>query len=443
MYVCIMLVISCIGIVYSFFGLPEYIYVPLISTALVSFFVITLIMTRGFMLYVSLAAFFCGHIMLCYFKTGFDVWFKSISVGASLPALFCVIPLLSIQLKNGEFVQSIERISSNINRKPVLSFPLLVVINHFLCTAANIGGIFIMSGILKKTSLSKEYRLRVYTAAYSCYMLLAPFDGLIQMWLKLARTTFGIYWPYGVAGCLIVISVSTLLIIIKGEKAPLLENFVSFNDIFVIAKFFSNILLITALIIFCHLTIPAGDRIHISAVVIGVYGLVWLTLTGKVNFILRKPDVYINELLLFKSVLPFLLALAFLGTVFSHTPLQNILSGYLTSMNSLPLYIQLVLLSALTTICALVGIHMMIPVSAIAFTFSAESFGISPPLFALVLLSSWFIAMSSSPFSPFTAVAARCSEMSPLKASLRHNIFFGIVMLLVFPCLISLINYCF
>ncbi|MCG8639312.1 MAG: hypothetical protein MI862_06235, partial [Desulfobacterales bacterium] len=88
----------------------------------------------------------------------------------------------------------------------------------------------------------------------------------------------------------------------------------------------------------------------------------------------------------------------------------------------------------------LCGIHMLIPVTAMAMSLTPEMIGLTPPGFALMLLTCWFNAMIISPFVPFVVVSADTLGVSPLNVSARYNFRFSLVMILFSPLAVTAVD---
>lgn len=415
----------------------------LLTFTTILFLFSSVLLSKGFMQFISITAIILGSTLYYFYKIPESVFINALLKGTSVLILFTAIPLLSFPFKRGDYLSNFKMFSPLVVKHNRKVFPLFVIINFLLCTVLNIGGLIVMKEILEQGQLTPKYRFRVFTAAYCCYMLFAPLDGFINILISLTSSNFQQYSSYGLIGCLVIVTISTTLVLFeKKQNLSEMSINISTKTIFKLITFFIIIFLLILLSILSRNIIKSLNPMSTTAVVIFFFSLIWMFFIGYFkNFdskLLLKE--YKEQVLSYTTFLPFLLSITFLGTIFSSTPLQSNLSTLLTQISTMPLYFIIQIFMGITLLAALLGVHMLIPISAIAFTFTPESLGTTPHLFALIILTTWLPAMTTSPFTPFSAIAAECSGLNPKNASLKNNFIFALLIIIIMPAVIIFLN---
>ncbi|MDN5323784.1 MAG: hypothetical protein PWQ67_2238 [Clostridia bacterium] len=429
----------------EFFNLNQNNFAILVSVGICFLLVSSLTMTRGFQLYVSIISLTLGHIILFKYNLGFNVWYSSLIKSIGIPVLFVVIPMISFPIKHGQYLKSVEDYVASKSEKPIFLFALLAITHLSLTIPLNIGSIPTMQKLLEKIKFPKEYLAHLYTAGYSSYMVFSPYDGVVNMVLLFTSLTYSEYFLSGLSMVILIIMVSAFFLKIDNKLLQQLNNTLSSirssgND----KKMYELLFHIFVLIFLAFLGesfIPFSNQLYIIAVIIIIYSTFWGFFLNALDKYRDELKKYCKNLLDFKSFIPFLISTGFLGSMISFTPLKDNIGSILLSLNSLPLYFIIQFFILLTIVLSLCGVHMMITVTTLALTITPEFIGLSNVAFALTLLTCWYIAMSISPFVPFTIIVADTIKEKPLNVTFKYNLKFSFIMLFIAPIIILLINY--
>ncbi|MGF7184865.1 hypothetical protein GGQ84_000950 [Desulfitispora alkaliphila] len=423
----------------------ETFFVVLTSLGMVLLLASTISMTRGFLLYVSIISLFLGHIILYAYNLDFQIWYENITNGMGIPVLFVAVPLVSIPIKYGNYLNSLESYIYIKKDKPGILFSFLAVLHVALSIALNIGAINTLQGLLEKINLPKEYLTRIYTAGYASYVSFSPYDGVVQMMILFASASYSEYFFSGLAMVFAIILVSSLLVRFDKELQVKVDERLETIESTESAKKVYELLLHIFMLIFLAFVgdhfIHFSNSLYTITLIIIIYSIFWCLTLKVTNSLKEELKDYSKNLLNFKSFLPFIIGAGFLGSMASYTPLKDYIEIVLTALNVLPLYLILQLLIILTMGLSLIGVHMMITVTALAVSVSPETIGLSNNAFALTLLTCWYMAMIISPLVPFPVVVADVIEDKPTNVTFKYNLKFAAIMLFVAPMVILLVNY--
>jgi len=102
-------VISIIGLIFTIYGKEFFrINFPLLNTALLVMVVITgIILARGLAFYMSLLGLIVGHILFFIYDMSFAMWLNGLTKNLPLAMLFIMVPFLSIPLREGGYLETI------------------------------------------------------------------------------------------------------------------------------------------------------------------------------------------------------------------------------------------------------------------------------------------------------------------------------------------------
>ena len=458
------------------------------------FVVLALVPVRGYVLKVSVLCFTVAGTIALVWKVPVLAWAEAFNKSSGIIAFIAVVPSVAIPIRLGGYEEAMETfLSSNtpsrpagqeISRgraafpaqlgrmtKPVTSFLALAGLHLLMSFVLNIGSIPIMQRLLEKARLPKRYLSLLYSTAYSSYMVVSPFDGLIQALILAAGSSYAAYAGRGLAMTGAIMATGLLILAIsprsirpaqdgrnlqtdlqtefqtgfQPDQQPDQDSIPTASGTAQpsqrILELTIHIVAMIALAVIFGRLVRLRNPVMGTAFVILAYTTFWLRLLG-VNR--RKLAGSVHEYALalggFRAFLPFLVSASFLGAMTAYTPLNEAIGSALMHLDKLPRYFSIQAIIAGTAMLGMVGIHMMITVAAIASAVDPAVLGLDPAGFALFLLSCWFVAMNVSPFVPFSTVVGEAIGESPATVALRYNSKMALLMLVVAPALISLLH---
>ena len=164
-----------------------------------------------------------------------------------------------------------------------------------------------------------------------------------------------------------------------------------------------------------------------SAVVIGVlggvYGMIWQFRTRGNAAIAHALRLVGNAIPIYSGFLPLLIAALFMGTVLPESPVSHIITAIAETVTGFPMYFSILFIIASTVLLAVFGVHMLVTIVIFGTVFTAETLGLTPLGFALVLMVSYVSSMNISPLVPFTALLATVTDYQNPLIVVRHILF--------------------
>jgi hypothetical protein len=444
----------------------------------VLFMVLALIPVRGYVLKVSILCLAVAVAIALFWKVPVQAMAKAFNKSAGIIAFIAVVPSVAIPIRLGGYMEAMETfLSSDTSARPVrqdrsegktslpelfhqvsepfVSFLILAGLQLLMSFVLNIGSIPIMQRLLDKAKLPKPYLSLLYSTAYSSYMVVSPFDGLIQAFILTAGASYATYVGRGLTMTVTIMATGLLILALSprsrrpGKTGP----GSGFNhqpedpsEPQPVHQSGRRILELAAHIVaMIGLAVVFGRLIQLrnpalgTAFVIVAYTMIWLRLLGVGRKELRgSVREYALALAGFRAFLPFLVSASLLGAMTAYTPLNDAIGSALLQLGDLPRYFSIQAIMAVTALLSMMGIHMMITVAAVASAVDPGLLGLDPPAFALFLLSCWFVAMNVSPFVPFSTVVGEAIGENPATVALRYNSKMSLLMLLIAPIVITL-----
>lgn len=417
-----------------------------------SFIVLALLPVRGYSLKVTLAC-LCLALGIAW-KAGVPLMelMGAFNRSAGIIAFFVVVPAIAVPIRLGAYMEAIETFLSHRRGRRISGFLLLVGLQLLLAIVLNIGSIPVMQKLLDTSRLPGRYRSLVYSTGYSIQMVLSPFDGVVNLMILSAGSSYAAYSVHGAgmalailfAGLLLLLSDSLLFRVREPQDDRAEATILGLDDpeyrraVVKIQGLMIHILVMIGFSVLAGKLLSLENPAMATALVIIGYSFAWTRLLRLPLTALKSAGrEYVLTLAGFRSFIPFLVAASFLGAMSIHTPIRDIMGGILGALDRMPRYILLQGLMVLTTLLSIAGVHMMISVAAIGAALSPAALGLSAPGYALLLLSCWYIAMNASPLVPFTSIVAECLGEKPARVALRYNLRLSVLMILIAPLFIS------
>ena len=446
------------------------------------FIVLALIPVRGYVLNVSILCFTVAGAIALVWQVPMLALAQAFNKSAGIIAFIAIVPSVAIPLRLGGYVEAMGAfLSSDTTSRqtsgatgmgpapgrackllqPFTSFLVLVSLQLLMTFVLNIGAIPTMQRLLDKARLPKRYLSLMYSTAYSSYMVVSPFDGLIQALILAAGSSYAAYVGRGLAmtGALMAAGLVLLGLSPRSarpgqasqdilpakldqpaadqEPSPVVHRNVPPG--FRVLELAAHIVAMIALAVLFGRLVQLKNPAMGTAFIILAYTAFWLRMLGVERTTFQgSVREYALALGGFRAFLPFLISASFLGALLAYTPLHQAIGSALTYLDQLPRYFLIQAIMAGTALLSLAGVHMMITVAAIASSLDPGKLGLDPSGFALFLLSCWFVAMNISPFVPFSTVVGEAIGENPATVALRYNSRMALLMLVVAPLVITL-----
>jgi DcuC family C4-dicarboxylate transporter len=426
----------------------------LLSFSTFSVLLFTLLVVKGVSRFSSIVLVTIGTFIFIYFNMDLNTYLSAYAKNASLLTLFILVPLISIPLRIGGYLDAISNLYSLFIKSKNQLYLFSSSLTYLLSIILNVGSVFIVYNLTnaEKKSNIKPSVIRALLRGYP----------------------LSIYWsPYFVSVALIIsyFPISWLQIFLVGALLSLVNLFIGYyietahnkkgnNDSLINkeeksldldgyqynVKKVKELLLIGVSLTFFILLLERLTHIKIITLVpllaiLSVF--LWTLYLRKVSKLkLEFKNYFMSDLPRMKNEMALFISAGFFGeSIFQAGLSDHIISliQYLGITHayelSLFLYVSVILLS-------FIGIHPFVSVTTFSISFIGTDLLVRNEwIIAISLLSAWPITTTTSPFSGLVLYMSSLTSQSPFKVGLkqnwRHALFVSISSLLI----INLIHY--
>ena len=356
-----------------------------------------------------------GHLLLVLYAPTADRWTQAMTAGGGFALLLGALPFAT------RFI-GMERAATGGSGKSGrrLSLPRVGVIQFGLSVALSIGALWVVRPLYEALSPAKGSRYRSVSAAYSSNVSVSPLDAVVNLVLVLTGLTYTQYMPFGLGLAAVIVAATSAV-----ELGLRLRRHVRGTPRRAAATApvagLDAVLLRTALLIVLVVAAKTmlafeSEVLETGVVLAGVSVLLIAATEGpaSVGAALREHPGRVGQ---FVPVFALLGAALFFAETVAGSPVAEAIVSVARGAAALPPGASAVAIILFTAGLALSGVHMLLTVSTLGAVLSPEVLGMSAPAFAVLLITSYIVAMNVSPFVPFTIASAEIAgDRGPLAA---------------------------
>ncbi|MFW5786307.1 MAG: hypothetical protein ACOCYC_03605 [bacterium] len=391
-------------------------------------------------------------------------WADAVANGAGFAVLFASIPFSAFFIgatgdqagRNGTDGNSTpSRLGGRGGRPP--SLLKIAVVQFALSIALTIGSLWVTRPLYDTTSAPRASRYRAVSAAYSGNVAFSPLDPVVNLALVLAGIAYTEYMFLGL-GLLGLIILATVVNEVptwlrgrrearhrgahriagdagaagkdsgagghspgasaggpESETAPL-----TLPPSF--ARVFLRAVVLIGMVVAGKLVIDFPNEVAETGIILAAVSVALSLLFRGPQAVAQTFRRHPYRMRQFVSVLALIGAALFLAAAIAESPAAEAVSSVAIRASRLPLFLSALAIVALTAALAFVGVHMFLTVGTIGALLTPALLGISPPAFALLLVTSYIVGMNLSPLVPFTIASAELNEGRSSLTAVRHHV---------------------
>ena len=409
---------------------------------------------KGSNLIISAALFLLGAFCLLFKGAPAGDWLTALTSNGGLVAMFITLPLFSVLLAYNDYVGAMEQLFHRYVRRSWMFFSLAAILAGVLGSVMNLGGMTLMYELLKpyrpqygsekqmaqaltRGNLSMSYwapcHMSVATAvAYTgiSWIELAP-KGILLSLLQLLVACLYFYVAGGKKGRQIISFPSspqgdTEEIPAQGGRRVLTELLLVYAGLVLLVALLNKF---TSLAVLAIISLAAFLYPVLAGVVLRKWHIFKL---GWQDYREKKLGGIVNQVLLFSAV-------GFFGKALELSGAGELVIGKLNmeawaQPSFLVMGIALVMWAL-----AMVGVHPVVPMIALATTLNPELLPLSPLQFAYAYLLGYSVSVTTSPFSAVALTISGLNGQGPWQGMGRYNIIYSCLLILLFSLIIPLI----
>ena len=406
------------------------------------------ILAKGIPFYMSLGSLILGHFLILKYNMAYTIWLEGITKNLPLAIVFLMVPVLSIPLKEGGYLQAVNYFISKYVAKTCSLFFALSSSVFGLASIANLGAVRVFHDLVEEVNLPPRFLAKVYSTGFASCMTWSPYFASVNLVLYYTGVSFNSYFLPGFLYGLFLLVLCNLLF--YKDRQCQNEVRLSAHKIDEPADSRKKLYFLVLNLIGLFLAVIIGEKFFafssmmlLVSILALVYAVFWSLGIKRFKEFLQQMKGYDQNILQVKNEMVFFLSVGFLGVVLANTPLKGYIEVFFKQLSGYYVFIVIEVIIILIALLSVVGIHHVITITALGLSLKAQVLGLSDLSYSLTLIASYTISMILSPFAPFNIIAGGLLKENSFVVSLKWNRNFAIMAILFSGVFITLVNYLF
>jgi hypothetical protein len=402
---------------------------------------------KPFPKYFSLFMLITGVTVIFLTGGGMEETVAGVTLNVPILTLLLLVPLITVPLKIGEYLSSVEVYMRRFIHQPERLFSRIVLSVFILGPVLNLGSVQIMHEIFKKFSVKNTVLLaKAYSIGFSTVILWSPYFASVALILYHLGLPVLNYMLFGLPLAMLQLLTGIFLFRLntskKNKAEPLSQHAEKLDDCHTSKiKRLLWLLLLLLLAVFILEWITQWPMMFLVSIISIVFPVLWglahkkMKETVKLFYEYREGSLskMDNEIVMFLSTGLFVKSL-------TGSALSKQLNQLLHSISSFSSLLFIITIVGTTTFLAVLGFHAIIIVLPLVIQLDPVSLGITPEIAALIFMLAWSISAIISPVNPLNLLVSHLLNQSSYTVGLRWNKIFILTMFVVGTIYIYLVN---
>lgn len=389
-----------------------------------------------------------GALLLIWSDASLLSWISAIMKNANLVTLFICVPMMSMPFFYEDYQGELKAVAQT-RMQNLLSFCVLVFVStHVLGVLISIGAAVIIYELLLPNARlyqAEDIFLMTLTRSYCSAGFWSP------AWASVLVVTsqMNIEWlsliPIGLAGTLIYFLLDMVSIALKIKKDPSRYPRLKPEEGVQVhwKKVYTMLILaglLIAMIILASVVTPWDLMIIIPLVSISFPILCAVFQKHLPSYREGMGRYYRHSLLKVQNEVTLFAAAGFLGKALELSGVGQKLPGLIPDWLSLYPALLIAFIMGLMIIPSLIGVHPVVTGTALVSAIVPAAIGLGTMTFALTIIVGWLLTIVLSPFSATSLITSGLTGKTSWSISLGMNGRFGLICVVLFSLLISLVG---
>ncbi|QDI90327.1 hypothetical protein EPH95_03340 [Salicibibacter halophilus] len=378
----------------------------------------------------------------------FRTWFLAFGENASILTLFIVVPLLSIPIRIGYYLDALDdfykRRISNANKFYFMSSSTSFLFSVLL----NLGSIPLLYQMLN-TEQNRPFTGKLRKA-------LLRGNVMAIMWspyfisMALVISYFDVSWaqifPFGLIIAMVGLAVGYGMERQGKKEDNAVQKDVTFentrkNGTNKLKQLIATGLAITASIFTIEFFSGLSVIVVVSVTAVCA-AVIWSLFLGKIKpFFVEFKNTYLMSLPNMKVELVLFATAGFFGAVVVQTDFNEWMDRFFQLFGTNVIVLAVIIIS-IVVLLSIVGIHSIVTVTLMCVSLSQlPQFEHSHLAIAIILLTSWSLSAIISPFSGLTLLTSSLTNRSSLQVGMKENWGFALILFIIVVIVLAVSRY--
>jgi|GEM_PF-1483169 len=415
--------------------------------------VILIAQIRGIALGISLCMLVLANLLFVIYQLDWSIWQKALTFNLNLVALFAFVPLLSLPVRYGGYVPSLERVLRHYCQRKKTFFAFVSGLTFVMGSIMNLGAIRLIFGFLEGVPYRKDWMGRALLIGFISTIMWSPYFASVALVIKLLNLEYGDFALFAIPEALLLLFVGNCFVmarmnrqsegnVIPAEEPPQgLEQARDTGD----KRKVIQLAVLIALMLICVVLLEEWTGANVMVLVACVsltVSVCWLYGLGMGGRWKEFAEEYFFKLLpgIGSEVVLFLSA-GFFGVILLNTPFHAFLLEQLQWIDGLWQIAKIVLFLAIPVLLSVFGIHQIISVTVFATSIDPALIGLHPAAYAILLMAAWSISTIVSPVTPVNITIGNLLQENSIKVGLRRNCGYALTVLLLTTGFVCAVNW--
>lgn len=374
-----------------------------------------------------------GVIILFTGKFDVNLLVESVTKNLPLVCLIIVVPVLAVPINIGKYNEKIAALFANFDKNPTILYMIIHSFFYILGPITNLGSIHIINSMIEKMKIPASFLGRVYIRGFSSINTWAPYFASVFLVVYTLEIPMYVFLPYGLLLSFFQFASSTSLFALKEIRSIKMEPMEANND--GNTKKVLELLLALLVLIGIIFIIEPYITFNVSVLIIivaSIFALLWsMYLKASREFLKESNQFRKNFIQKQSNEIGLFLSAGFFGVVLSKSPIAHYINLVWVQFAGLSIIILTLFTIILVSLLSFVGVHQIVIISSILATVSPESLGLNDITFAMILLSAWAIASTTSPIAPMNVISSNILHVNVFQMIFKWNFLYAVLITLV------------
>ncbi|MBO8171609.1 MAG: hypothetical protein H0Z33_06955 [Bacillaceae bacterium] len=390
----------------------------------------------------SVIMFVVGMGINFYMQRGMDEIINGIVTNVPLLTLIMLVPLISIPLREGGYLDSVHFYMNRMVDQPRKLFASISFFLFSLGPVLNLGSIRLLHDILKDVRLKSKLLAKAYLSGFSTVILWSPYFGSVALVLFFMDLQVSEYIPVGMPLAIVMYAVGNVIFRltmngkVREENDALVAEQGTDLHLADIPHHRKNVIILALLIAALMLSVLTLEAIthwsmmFLVSMVALLFPAGWAVINRKaaalkrnwIDFRNRSVPSMSNEIVMFISA-------GIFGKSLTGTAVAEAISSAVAYISSISVLALAVSIIAVIVVLTFTGVHPIVVVIPLITTIDPQAIGMAPPVIALVFMLSWSISAVASPVNPLNLLVSGSVSRPSLTVGVKWN---GLYLLTLF-----------
>ena len=397
---------------------------------------------------VLVTLFVVGTALLIYAKVPLETWVNSILKNGNLLALFVLVPMISAPFYYEDYQSELSNLAK-MRMHSVLSFLLLVAVaNHILSVIVSIGSVLVTYSLLAPyASLYKAEKpfLTTLSRSYNSSGFWSPAWASVIVYSAVPNVEWVRVIPVGIAMSVLFLAIHFAGLFVETRRYPDRYPDIHADPGTVLDKKKLTTMLILAICMILTIVVINVVTGWDLMITVCIASLVFPL--GAALFQKKMPeykagldDYYHKQLQKVKGQVALFMMSGFFGNALSVSGVGELLARCLPDWLTAYPPLMIAALMLILILPSLIGVHPAATGTALVAALTPAAVGLSNYTFSLAIIVGWLLTIMVAPYSASALLFASLTGKNHYHTSIGINWGFGLICLVVFSLLISVIG---